>query len=95
MSSLLCKTQYCELSYELDEYGQMYLHLNLERFSLSVYKQMKKDFEEVKAHLRNKGYLDVYVVIPENDKFLEKFERAFGFKSVGLYNGHHVLEQEI
>jgi len=94
MSSALAKTDYALLSYELDEAGRMFLHLDLQEFTLSVARRIRADFEEVMTFVSSKGYEDVYVLIPDNDPLLEKFERWFGFERIGHTNHILILSRE-
>lgn len=95
MSKQLATTDYARMDYELDEYGRIYLHLDLKEFSLSIYRRMRRDFREVLDFLSFKGYEDVFVVIPNNDPLLRKFEETFGFELMLELEGHLIYSMEI
>lgn len=75
--------------------GCVFLHLDLHDWSKELYKAFKETFNDVKNVLKDSGYDDVWVIIPNNDKKLLKFERMFGFEIVGYCKDSYLMWQEI
>lgn len=59
--------------------GRAYLHLKI-RSRFRGMREARRIFPQVLAWLKSMGHRYVYVLIPDNDGMLFKFERAFGFE---------------
>lgn len=72
---------------------QAHLHVDL-RKPIAGMKLLREKFPELKAMLRNIGHRFVYVLIPEGDEKLYKFEKLFGFEERRRGQGHILMRQE-
>jgi hypothetical protein len=69
------------LSFQYFE-NNVYAHAATKRWSKSVFYKFNDVWHVAKEELAEKGYKEIYVIIPANDKKLFKFETMFGFKPV-------------
>jgi len=75
--------------------GEVFLHLELFDWSKDLYKAFKETFSDIKKMLKDSGYADVWVYIPNNDDKLLKFEQMFGFAIVGYCTDNYLMWQEV
>lgn len=73
---------------------QAHLHVELKK-PLAGMKLMRAKFAELKAMLRAIGHRFVYVLIPDNDAKLYRFEELFGFEERRRGQGHILMRQGI
>lgn len=59
--------------------GRAYLHLEIRRRFAGL-RHAREIFPKVRAWLKSMGYRWVYVIIPEGDTMLKRFEESFGFQ---------------
>jgi len=79
--STVLKNEYGHLEYQVFK-GAYFVHLTLHQWSKSLYKKYLIVFEMWLLDLAEDGIEDVFVIIPDNDKKLYKFEEMFGFKEI-------------
>lgn len=94
MRHILYRTEDGQLDVEFLN-GQPYLHLSLNNWSVSKYKQYKRTLSILKEALKEMGYSHMYVGIPDNDPKLLKFEQMFGFEIIEHASGAYLLRQEV
>lgn|SRR5690554_550577 len=70
--------------------GQIFVHLEVEKVSKSVLKNIEQKWEDFKARLYYLGY--EYIFTYTNDL---RFPRMFGAKSIGKWNGKEVMVWEL
>lgn len=75
----LIDNEYGHLKYEWWE-GYPLFHLELYKWSKSLYKSYLQVFDYVLAKFKDNGVTQVFVAIPDNDQKLLKFEKMFGFE---------------
>jgi len=73
--------------------GKPFLHLSLDGWSHSLYKEYLDVLSEVLEFLRGKGFSEVYVAIPKDEKLL-RFEQMFGFDIIAETPEGYLLAQE-
>ena len=69
------------LSFQYYE-DKVFAHSTSRRWSKSLYYKYKDIWHVAKEELLEKGYKEIYVIIPAGDKKLFKFETMFGFKLI-------------
>lgn len=72
--------------------GMAFLHLSF-RQVLQGMRDVKRLLPELKAWLRSMGHDRVFVIIPEGDEKLYRFERLFGFSEVRRASGQILMAQ--
>ncbi len=73
--------------------GMAFLHLTLKK-RVAGFREARKRMPSIKAWLKERGFAQVHVIIPEGDDKLYRFERAFGFTEVKRAAGQILLRQE-
>jgi hypothetical protein len=84
------KNEFGHLEYELEE-GVYYIHLQLYKWSTSLYKQYKTVFEE---WLLTLPVQSVFCIIPAEDVKLQKFETMFGFRTLSVEDGQRLMVKD-
>jgi hypothetical protein len=79
----------CEISKE----GCYFLHFELHKWSKKLFKESLVYFYKWLHTLNEKGVLAVFVLIPEGDDKLYKWEEMFGFKEIDRSGGHILMAQ--
>lgn len=87
------KNDFGHLQYEIDKQGNYFIHLELYKWSKSLYKQYLIFFYAWLKQL--KGIDHVFVVIPDNDPKLYKFEELFGFYEIKRQDGAILMALKI
>jgi hypothetical protein len=72
---------------------RVFLHLSFNK-PFEGMRKAKKIWPELKLMLRNMGYKQMNVIIPDGDEKLYKFERHFGFVEKRRGKGLILMEQE-
>lgn len=72
------QTEDYHLEFELFE-DALFLHLNIDIWTPSKFKQYMVVWKMVLDSLNSRGYDSVYCIVPYDDKTI-KFEKMFGFK---------------
>lgn len=72
--------------------GLAFLHLVV-RLPVKAMRDARRMFPVVKAWLKRMGHDMVFVLIPDGDKKLYRFESAFGFREIKRKNGHILMGQ--
>jgi len=75
--------------------GSPFIHLTLHEWSPQLFKEYKNTFKAVLSKMKEEGITQVYVLIPNDDPKLKKFEKMFGFKELNEGNGMLLMYQEI
>jgi len=73
--------------------GLPFLHVELHKPFIGV-KTIKKELPKVKRLLKQNGYANVCVFIPDNDEKLYRFESHCGFSEVARFSGQILMTQE-
>lgn len=73
--------------------GMVFLHVTL-RKPMAAMRAIRDRFPTLKEMLRNMGYKQVHVIIPEGDEKLYRFETMFGFRELRRARGHILMRQE-
>lgn len=94
MKYVMIDDEYIKFSVEYIE-EQPFLHLELHQWSKSLYKVYLEMFDEIKQILKDMGYDAVWVLIPDDDNKLLKFEKMFGFNVMVHCTNMYLLYQEI
>lgn len=68
------------VSAELGEFA--FVHLQMDRFTKSLYKHYLKVWEDVKDMLRDMNYTEVFCMIPTQYNLEGKVSRLFGWKKI-------------
>lgn len=82
-----------DLECEISKEGLFFLHLSLKKWNKTLYKQSLIYFYSWLNMLYESGVLAVFVLIPEEDKKLYKFEQMFGFEEIDRKNGYVLMAQ--
>lgn len=82
------------LEYEV-EFGLPWLHSEIYYWTPSAYKEYKKILKESMKILKGNGFRAVYVLIPDDDPKLYKFEVMFGFTAIRRDPGIIIMKQEL
>lgn len=77
----LLQNECTHLEYELVE-NDVFIHLEVYKWSLSYYKLYKDIWAKFLARLKSEGVESVYCLVPSSDKKIIKFEKMFGFTEV-------------
>ena len=72
-----------------------FLHLVIHTNAVQAMRYIREGFPTVKKTLRELGHDKVYVIIPEGDNKLYRFERFFGFEEVRRAGGNILMAQEV
>jgi hypothetical protein len=72
--------------------GLAFLHLTV-KLPVKAMRDAKRIFPQIKAWLKSVGHEVVYVLIPEGDEKLYRFEQFFGFREVKRRRGHILMIQ--
>jgi hypothetical protein len=86
------------ISVELGRTGDGFiplLHSDVTDWSHSLYKDYLDMMVTLKEWLKEEGHDSVYVLIPDDDEQLEKWEHMFGFKTINTEGGHRLMWQEL
>jgi hypothetical protein len=76
----VCDNEFGKLEVEILVGVGPFLHLTLHKWSHNLFKQYKLCLEEVLETIKTSlGYDKAFVIIPDNDEKLLKFEKMFGF----------------
>jgi len=75
--------------------GKAFIHLLLHKWSHSIFKKYREVFKGMEPLLKQRGFNEVYVAIPDDDAKLLRFERMFGFNVIEHKAGHYLLVREI
>jgi len=75
--------------------GFYFLHLELFTWSKEFFKIYREMFEDIKELFRAEGEDTLYIIIPDNDKKLLKFERMFGWEILAHCKGSYLMYLEI
>lgn len=70
-----------------------FLHLELRQWGPSILRAIRAELAKLKAELRTRGIRFMFVMIPEGDEKLLKFERLCGFAECKRSHGHVLLKQ--
>lgn len=73
--------------------GMAFLHLELRR-KVKGFREAKRLFPQLRAWLRRMGHESVFVIIPEGDRKLYRFERHFGFFEIDRSGGKILMGQD-
>lgn len=68
-----------------------FLHLDIFQWSPSLYREYKIVWQEVLKWFEQQGYNEVFILIPDNDPKLYKFETKFGFTEVSREDGEILM----
>lgn len=93
---LLAYDEMARLEVEINT-DTLLLHLTVtnNNWSKSKFKEWLSDWEEIKELLRQKGYNEIYTLIPKDDVMINKFQRMFGFKPLLTFSDAILYKQEI
>lgn len=69
------------LSIEIKDGEFLFIHLELKRWSKDFYKEYLITWEYIKQELKDRGFKDIYCIIPLDPK-IHKFETMFGFETI-------------
>lgn len=67
--------------------GKPYAHAEIFNWSKASYYKALEIWEATKQELAEQGVSEIFVIIPEEDKKLIKFEKMFGFQPITTHNG--------
>jgi len=85
-----------EVQLEIEWYvGQPFFHVQVNEWSPGYYKWYKHLFKDILSELKDEGVPKAFVLIPNNDKKLLKFEQMFGFDIVVDLGNAYIMSQEI
>jgi len=88
MRHTIIDNEFGHLQYEIDPEGNYFIHLSLDKWSKTLYKEYLIIFYNWLARIKQENNINhVFVVIPENDKKLYKFEQMFGFNEIKKQDG--------
>jgi hypothetical protein len=90
----IINSEFGHLQCQIDENKCVFLHLTLKKWSHTLYKQYLILFYSWLNTLSEKGVLAVFVLIPDNDPKLYKFEQMFGFKEIDRKHGQILMAKE-
>jgi len=85
------KNEMGTLTCEISEEGCWFLHFELHRWSKRLYKESLVFFYKWLHTLHEKGVYAVFVLIPEGDDKLYKWEEMFGFKEIDRKGGQILM----
>lgn len=74
--------------------GKFFLHAVVNGNAMEAVRRLREGFPRLKEKLREMGYAAVFVIIPDDDGKLLRFERGFGFIEVGRADGLIVMRHE-
>ena len=74
--------------------GLVALHVRFKK-RIAGMRMARTMFHPVLGILRSLGYKSVYVLIPEGDDKLYRFEQHFGFNEVKRVNRHILMKREV
>jgi FMN phosphatase YigB (HAD superfamily) len=63
---------------------KVFAHATVSSWNKRVYIKCLAMWSEAKRELKELGYNDIFVIIPNNDKKLIKFEKIFGFVPLSI-----------
>lgn len=75
--------------------GVPFAHSTFKQWSPKLYRAYRNTWEQICKDLDGAGHPCVFVMIPDNDPKLLKFEKMFGFKEVERQNGNILLMYEV
>jgi hypothetical protein len=67
--------------------NRVFAHAKVNNWNKEVYKKCKDVWYVAMEELNERGYKEVFVLIPANDVKLIKFEKIFGFQPIQEVNG--------
>jgi hypothetical protein len=73
----------------------LHLHLNEGAWSHNKFKKYKLIFKEILDFLRNKGYTEVFAIIPVENIKAQKFDALVGFKEFDRKQGYVLMKREV
>ncbi len=73
--------EYGKLDIEIKDGEFPFIHLELHKWSKEIYKEYLGVWAEIRQTMKDKGFTDLYCIIPMEEK-LHKFECMFGFTTV-------------
>ena len=73
--------------------GMAFIHLTLFK-PISGMRTVKRELVKLKVHLRGFGYKTLFVIIPDGDDKLYRFEKYVGFQEVNRAGGQILMRQE-
>jgi hypothetical protein len=71
--------------------NKVFAHAIAKQWNKKVYLKFLDIWHVAKEELKEAGYNEIYVVIPDNDKKLFKFEVMFGFRVLHQVDGLLVM----
>jgi len=94
MRTTLIKDDTMHLEVECTE-GFYFLHLQLDVWSKDFFKVYKEMFEDIKQIFKDENVDTLYIIIPDDDKKLLKFERMFGWEILTHCKNTFIMYLEI
>jgi hypothetical protein len=94
---LLAYDEMADLELETTPAGTSMIHLTVRenQWSLSKFKEWKKDWIVIKQHLKAKGIDELFTLIPLHDEKVNKFQRMFGFEPILTFADSVLYRQRI
>ena len=85
------------LEYEAAPSGVVMVHLTVHNnvWSKAKYKEWKKRWEQIKLDTKEQGIDELFTLVPNNDKKLNKFQRVFGFSLMLEFSDANLYRQRI
>ena len=75
--------------------GKLFFHYESRMWSPAIYKKLLQVWALITKHIKEMGYDEVYVAIPDNDPKLYKFEQMFCFEEVYRSDGTILMVREL
>ena len=79
MKTTFLKNELLHIETEIVE-GDVYFHLTLNKWSKELFKYYLNLWVDIQDHFKDLGHNSLYVLIPDDDPKLLKFEMMFGFE---------------
>ena len=94
---LLAYDDMAKLEAEINSTGSLLLHLTVfeNKWNKSKLKEWLEDWEKIKFHLKQKGYDEIYTIVPKTDIKVNKFQKMFGFIPILEVADAIIYRQEI
>lgn len=85
-------TEDYHLELETNEEGLMFIHIQIYKWSPSVYKELLAVYGRLEEILRDSGVDRVHGMLPQSN---EEFASLFGFDLHNTYQGYTLVSKEI
>lgn len=71
--------------------NKVFAHAIAKHWNKSIFLKFQAIWHVAKEELLEKGYKEIYVIIPAEDKKLIKFEKMFGFMEEGIIDNKYLV----